>query len=262
MHQTASPDGTRIAYETRGTRGQPLILVSATLQGRTGSLPLAEALAGQFTVYVYDRRGRGDSGDTPPYAVERELDDLAAVIEAAGGSAALYGHSSGAGLVLHAGARGLPVDRIVLHEPPFATGTEDDEREEAAQLAALLAEDRRAEAVRLFVSSMGLPDGVVDWMVNDPATLANAPTILYDPYEVMSVDSRGGRTPAQQAAAVKAPALVLAGTASPQWMVDSSREVADALPYGRLQLLDGHDHVVPAEDLAPVIAAFLTEPQP
>jgi pimeloyl-ACP methyl ester carboxylesterase len=212
-------------------------------------------------VVNYDRRGRGDSGDTAPYAVEREIEDLRALIAAAGGTASVYGHSSGAGLVLHAAARGLPLDKIVLHEPPFGSGSEEErraEQEEAEQISALLAQNRRVDAVTLYFASMGLPTEVVQHLAQDPAMLANAPTIRYDPYEVMSEHSRGGVTPAEQASRVTLPALVLAGGASPEWMIDASRQIADALPNGRLRVLEGHDHVVPPDVLAPVLAEFIT----
>jgi pimeloyl-ACP methyl ester carboxylesterase len=105
---------------------------------------------------------------------------------------------------------------------------------------------------------MGLPTEVVQHLAHDPAMLANAPTIRYDPYEVMSEHGRGGVTPAEQASRVTLPALVLAGGASPEWMIDASRQIADALPNGRLRVLEGHDHVVPPDVLAPVLAEFIT----
>jgi pimeloyl-ACP methyl ester carboxylesterase len=145
-----SRDGTPIAFERLG-EGEPLILVSAALQGRATYRPLARELAGRLTVFNYDRRGRGDSGDTAPYAIEREIEDLAAIIAEAGGRASVYGHSSGAALVLHAAARGLPIDKIVPHEPPFGSGSDEErraEKEEAEQISALLAQDRPGDAVR------------------------------------------------------------------------------------------------------------------
>jgi pimeloyl-ACP methyl ester carboxylesterase len=261
---TTSMDGTRIAFERLGD-GPPLVLVCGSLQGRSTYRPLAEAFARHLTVFLYDRRGRGGSGDTPPYAVEREVEDLAAVLaEAAlrpGATSAVYGHSSGAALVMHAGARGLAMDRIVLHDPPFGPGGEEDrrvERAEAERLAALLAEDRRAEAVRFFLGSTGMPAEVVEHLGHDPALLANAPTLLYDPYELTSERSRAGLTPAGQAATIGVPTLVIAGGANPDWMIEDSRQIADALPHGRLRVLPGQEHVVPPEVLAPVVVGFVT----
>jgi pimeloyl-ACP methyl ester carboxylesterase len=261
-HRVVSQDGTTIAFDRLGD-GPPVVLVAGALQGRASYHPLAEELARGFTVYNYDRRGRGDSGDAAPYAVEREVEDLAAVITEAGGTAAVYGHSSGAGLALHAAARGLPIDKLVLHELPYAFDEDESQAAssaaEAAQLRTMLAENRRADAVAFFLSSIGMPPEFVAGLSQDPAMQANAPTLLYDPYETMSAHSRGGRTPAEQAATVTVPTLTLAGTASPQWMVDTSRRLAEALPHGRLTLLDDQGHIVPPEILTPVLAGFLTE---
>jgi pimeloyl-ACP methyl ester carboxylesterase len=192
--------------------------------------------------------------------VEREVEDLAAVIAEAGGTAAVYGHSSGAGLVLHGAARGLPIDKLVLHELPYAFDEDESQAAaEAAQLKTMPAENRRADAVAFFLSSTGMPPEIVAGLGQDPAMLANAPTLLYDPYEAMSARSRGGRTPAEQAATVTVPTLTIAGTASPQWMVDTSRQLAEALPHGRFTLLDDQGHIVPPEILTPVLAGFLAE---
>jgi len=254
-----SADGTAIAFERLGN-GRPVILVAGALQGRATHRPLAEELARYVTVVNYDRRGRGDSGDTAPYAVEREVEDLAALIAATAGCASVYGHSSGAALVLHAAARGLPMDKIVLHEAPFGSGSAEEnaaEQEEGERISALLAQARRADAVHSFLASMGMPPEVAEQLSRDPAMLANAPTLRYDPYEVMSAPSRAGRTPAEQAAGVTVPGLVLAGGASPEWMLDASRRIADAMPNGRLRVLEGQDHIVPPGVLAPVLAEFL-----
>lgn len=256
--ETTSRDGTTIAYDRSGT-GASVVLVAAALQGRASYQPLAEELAARFTVFNYDRRGRGDSGDTAPYSVDREIEDLAAIIAAAGGSASVYGHSSGAGLVLHAAERGLPIDRIVLHELPF--DPDEDDRatwEEAARYRLLIEKNRHGEAIEHFLASAGMPPEIIAHVRNDPATVANAPTLLYDPFEVMSTNSRSGRTPTEQAAAVTTPALVLAGTEGPPWMANTARELADALPRGRLHVIAGQGHVVPPELLAPVLTEFLT----
>jgi pimeloyl-ACP methyl ester carboxylesterase len=119
-----SGDGTNIAFDRVG-EGPPVVVVDGALCDRAANRPTAEQLAQHFTVINYDRRGRGDSGDTAPYAPEREIEDLEAIIAGAGGIASVYGHSSGAALALHAAARGLPIARLVLHEPPYTLEDED-----------------------------------------------------------------------------------------------------------------------------------------
>ncbi len=259
--RVTSTDGTLIAFEQLG-HGKPLILVAGALQGLATYHSLAEELAHHLTVVNYDRRGRGESGDTPPYSVDREVEDLHALIDELGGAASVYGHSSGAALVMHAAASGLPIDKVVLHEPPFGSGSDEErqaEAEEAARISGLLAQGERADAVKLFFSSMGLPPEVVEALGDDPGMVANAPTLLYDPFEVMSERSRGGLTPAEQARGVSVPGLVLIGGASPDWMVDAGRTLAEAMPQGRLHVLEGQGHVVPPEILAPVVAEFVAE---
>ena len=264
LEHATSEDGTPIAFERLGG-GEPVIVVGGALAGRATYHPLAEALSRYCTVINYDRRGRGDSGDTQPYAVEREIEDLGSLIAEVGGTASLYGHSSGAGLVLHAAANALPIDKIVLHDAPFGSGTEAErqaEQAEAEQISALLAQDCRGDAVKLFLASMGLPPEVTDAASSDPELLANAPTIRYDPFEVLSERSRGGMTPAEQASRVSVPTLVLVGGQSPQFMIDAARQIADALPSGRLQVLEGQEHVVPPEVLVPVLVQFFPSGQP
>jgi pimeloyl-ACP methyl ester carboxylesterase len=256
-----SRDGTRIAVERIGT-GRPLVMLGGALQSRGPLRPYAEALSQHLTVFLYDRRGRGESGDTPPYAVEREVEDLAAVVAEAGGTASVYGHSSGAALVLQAAASGLPVDRIVLHDPPFGSGSEEErraEQEELQRFEALVAEDRREDVVRLFATSTGMPAEMADALAEDPMMVANAPTILYE-YELLSEKGRAGRTPEEQAATVAAPALVVVGGASPPFMADTARRIAGALPDGRLEVLEGQDHVPPQDVVAPVLGRFLAGP--
>jgi pimeloyl-ACP methyl ester carboxylesterase len=255
-----SQDGTQIAFERLGD-GEPVILVAGALMGRDAYRPLAVALSRQFAVFNYDRRGRGGSGDTAPYAVEREVEDLGALITAAGGTASVYGHSSGAALALHAAARDLPINKLVLHEPPFGSDSDDErrtEKEAAERMSALLAQDRRADAIKAHLGPVGLPPEMVEHMSQDPALQANAPTLRYDPFEVMSEHSRAGKTPAEQASGVITRALVLAGGASPEWMVNASRQIAQALPNGQLQILDGQEHVVPPEVLTPILTQFVT----
>jgi pimeloyl-ACP methyl ester carboxylesterase len=177
-----SADGTRIAFDRLG-EGPPVIVVSGILCDRHTTQGLAEQLAQRFSVINYDRRGRGESGDTAPYAVEREIEDLGALITEAEGTASIYGHSSGAGLALNAAASGLPITRLVLHEPPY--GPDDEEstrgaRELAENVRAALAENRRAEAIELFFTASGMPPEMVEGMSSDPKMLAVAPTMPYD----------------------------------------------------------------------------------
>ena len=145
---------------------------------------------------TYDRRGRGDSGDTPPYAVEREIEDLVALIEATGGAADVYGHSSGAGLSLRAAAAGAPIGRLILYEPPFAGDDPDSQAQARARAAAVdsaIADGRPDEAIRGFLTAIGMPPEAAEAQAADPATLALAPTMPYD-HAVMG-DADGGSVP-------------------------------------------------------------------
>jgi len=264
LTQAMSADGTLIAFEQMGA-GQPLILVGGATCDAARMRPTAEHLARDFAVINYDRRGRGDSGDTPPYAVERELEDLAALIARAGGTASVYGHSSGAALALHAAAQGLPIDRLILHEPPYSPDIEAHRREarEYGELVeSLLSESRRADALELFFALVGMPQEMIGQMRRGPGwpeLEALAHTLAYDS-RVMGDVSGGGAVPTDIAARVTAPTLVLVGGASPDWMIDVGREVADAVQDGNHRILDGQEHVVPPEILSPVLNEFLAGP--
>jgi catechol 2,3-dioxygenase-like lactoylglutathione lyase family enzyme/alpha-beta hydrolase superfamily lysophospholipase len=261
MDKVISADGTPIAFERLGA-GRPVVVVGGASCDRTVTRPFAERLADRYSVINYDRRGRGDSGDTAPYAVEREVEDLAALIAEAGGVAAVYGHSSGAGLALHAAASGLPVTRLVLHEPPYHADGERERRtsrEYAERLDAILAQGRRDDALALFVSYTGVPPEAIARMRTEPwwaGRVAAAPTLAYDS-AVMGDVSRGGTAPDELLGAVSAPTLVLVGGASPDWMIDTGRRLADALPAGEHRILPGEGHVVDPDLLVPVLAEFL-----
>jgi pimeloyl-ACP methyl ester carboxylesterase len=252
-----SADGTRIAYDRLGA-GPAVVVVSGMFCDRGTTQELAERLAADFTVVNYDRRGRGDSGDTAPYAVEREVDDLAALITEVGGAAAVYGHSSGAGLALRAAASGVPITRLVLHEPPY--GPDDDAsrrgaRELAENVATALAEDRRGDAIKLFMADSGMPPEMVDGMSADPNMQAIAPTMPYD-FAVMGDITDGGVIPDDLVRAVSAPTLVVAGGTSPDFFRDTAVRIADALANAEYTVLEGHDHGAPAAVVAPVVAEF------
>src|SRR5215210_4287558 len=235
FQEVASPDGTTIAFDRLGD-GPPVIVVCGAMCDRALMRPTAEELAKHFTVFNYDRRGRGDSRDTTPYAVEREIEDIGALIAEAGETASVYGHSSGAGLVLKAAARSLPITKVVLHDPPYAPDSDEEARRTAREygenLKAMLSEDRRGDAVELFMTTVGMPQEMVDQMRHSPrwAELEEiAPTLAYDS-EVMGDISRGGTVPTDQASSVVTPALVLCGGASPAWMIDVGRQIADTMP--------------------------------
>src|SRR5687767_15602179 len=160
MNRLTSSDRTTIAFDLLGD-GPPVILVCGGSTDRTANAGEAELLAEHFAVFNYDRRGRGDSGDTAPYAIEREIEDIDALIAEAGGTASVYAHSSGAGLALHAAAAGLPILRLVLHEPPYTPDGAEEERRIAREIGerhrVLLAENRRGDAVELVMTTTGMP---------------------------------------------------------------------------------------------------------
>ena len=258
METAVSADGTPIAYDRYGD-GPPLITAAGAFCARATTEPLARALAAQFTVLNYDRRGRGDSGDTAPYAVEREIGDLAALIAAAGGSAAVFGHSSGATLALKAAASGLPITHLVLYEPPF---NPDDSFPRlpaglAGELAGLVAAGRRGDAVELYQTrAVGLPEPVVEQLRNAPfrpALEAIAHTLAYDAAVI------GDRSlPAAMLGTITIPALVITGEQSPPFLIGAARATAAALPAGQLAVLPGQTHDINPGATAPVITSFLS----
>ena len=264
MDKVTSRDGTPIAFDRLG-EGPPIIVVCGAMCGRGLMRSTAEELAKHFTVFNYDRRGRGDSGDTEPYAVEREIEDIGALIVEGGGTASVYGHSSGAGLVLHAAAHGLPIAKIVLHDPPYAPDGDEEARRSSQEygenLKAVLSDERRGDAVELFMTMVGMPKEMVEGMRHTPrwAELeAIAPTLAYDS-EVMGDIGRNGTIPIDQAGRVTVPALVLTGGADYPWMTEVGRRLADVMPNGRHRVLEGHEHVVPPEVLVPVLAEFYAD---
>ena len=255
MEKVTSADGTVIAFDQLGS-GAPLILVAGASCDRGADARVAEALAGHFTVLNHDRRGRGDSTDTQPYAVEREVEDLGALLDAAGGQAALVGLSSGAVLAARAAADGLPVTHLVLWEPPFRLDPEGQRasREYAARLGELLGAGRRGDAVELFMRMVGVPEPMIAGMRQSaywPAAEALAPTLAYDA-TVMG----DGAVPVETYAAIGAPSLVLSGGASPPWMRDSAEAAAAAIPHGVTRVLEGQTHDVDPEVLAAAVHAF------
>jgi alpha/beta hydrolase family protein len=261
MNTVRSADGTTIAFDRVG-EGPPLVLVGGALSERHAAAEIAQMLSDRFKVFAYDRRGRGDSGDTPPYDVRREIEDLAAVIAEAGGSAYVFGHSSGAVLALRAVEDGVPIAKLAVYEPPFIL---DETRpplpaEYVEQLDALVAAGRRGDAVALFMTTgVGVPAQMVEQMRRGPVWPAlerNAHTIAYDG-RIMG-DLMAGRPflPGTWSR-VTVPTLVLDGGASPEWQRNAARALADVLPDARHRTLEGQDHGPASDVLVPVLAGFL-----
>lgn len=260
MSQAISKDGTVIDYERSG-RGPALILVDGAMCSRDfGPLPkLAPLLAPHFTVYVYDRRGRGRSGDTGPYAVEREVEDIAALVREAGGSASVVGLSSGGALALEAAASGLPIERVVAYEPPYVgvsgNGAVPDHQ---ARLQALVAEGDRAGAVRYFMRSMvGAPAPMVVMMQLMPWIWRKLKAVAHTlPYDAAVMT--GFEVPAARLAAVQVPALVMHGAKTDPRLARAAEAVAATVPGAQHRMLPGQTHNVSPAVLAPALVEFLT----
>ncbi|TYB44628.1 alpha/beta fold hydrolase [Actinomadura chibensis] len=261
----ASADGTTIAYTAWGD-GDPIVIVDGATAHRATTpenARTAELLAGDFRVINYDRRGRGGSGDTAPYAVEREFEDLAAIIEGAGGGrpATVFGWSSGGFLALNAAQAGVPVGRLALFEPPAVV---DDARpplpaDYVERLDAAVAEGRPGDAVALFMTAAAMmPEEAVQGMRGSdfwPALEAVAPTIAYDGRNVG--DAMSGRPlRADRWDKVGVPVLVLHGEDTWPALAAGAKAVADHLPTATLKAIPGENHGTTASALAPVLAAF------
>jgi pimeloyl-ACP methyl ester carboxylesterase len=253
-----SKDGTTIAYDQLG-QGAPVILVSGGSVDRSSNAPLAALLAEHFTVFNYDRRGRGPSGDTPPYAVTREIEDIDAVLKAAGGSAHLYGTSSGAALALEAAASGLSIKKLALWEPPYFPddGTPRPPADTAKTFSDLVAAGRRGDAAEFFMAKVvGMPPEFVAFARSQPwwaAQEALAHTLAYD-----ATIMGDYRLPAKRAASVKVPTLVIAGGNSFPFMRKTMEELASAIPGARSHVIEGQEHNIAPDAMAPVLKDFFT----
>jgi pimeloyl-ACP methyl ester carboxylesterase len=262
MQTVSSHDGTTIAYDTAG-EGPALILVDGALSVHSsgGKSELASLLAPHFTVYGYDRRGRGGSGDTPPYAVDREIEDIAALIDHAGGPAFLYGHSSGGTLAMQAAVSlGGRVSKIAIYEAPHNDDPHAQESwsEYLRELRQTLADGRRGDAVALFMRFVGTPGNQVEAMRQAtfwPSMETIAPTLAYDHAAII-----GERwlAPTGLAARIAVPALVIAGGASLAFMPATARALSTAMPHGQLRMLEDQAHNVDPGVLAPVLTDFFT----
>jgi pimeloyl-ACP methyl ester carboxylesterase len=264
MSQVKSKDGTAIAYERVGA-GPPLILVDGALCSRAfGPMPkLAPLLAQRFTVYFYDRRGRGESGDTPPYAKDREIDDLAALIGAAGGAATLVGLSSGAALALEAAAARLPVTGVVAYEPPYVEPPGATRgRAHQSRLQELIAAGDRGGAVRYFMRDMvGVPAPAIWIMRFMPGLWRKLAAVGHTlPYDAAVMGDF--TVPTERLGKVGVPTLVMHGSKTDARLKRAAGEVAGAVPAARSRTLVGQNHNVSAAVLAPAVVEFLAAPLP
>jgi pimeloyl-ACP methyl ester carboxylesterase len=257
--QVTSKDGTKIAYERQGS-GPAVILVDGALCFSSfGPMPeLSKLLANQFTVMTYDRRGRGSSEDKQPYAVRREVEDLEALIAAAGGSACLFGVSSGGSLVLETAiSLGDKIKKIAVYEAPYdaSEGARGAWKEYTRQLTDHLAAGRRGDAAALFMTFVGTPVEQVQGMRQAPVWQmfeSVAPTLAYDA-AVMGDDRL---PPIARAGRITAPAVIMNGGAGAPFMADTARALAKAIPNARHRVIEGQRHDASMEVLAPVLAEF------
>lgn len=260
MSYVISKDGTKIAFEQSGT-GPALILIDGALcsRGFGPSPKLAPLLAKRFTVFAFDRRGRGQSGNTRPYAPAREVEDIAALIHVAGGKASLLGLSSGGALALEAAASGLPVERVVAYEPPYVDdsglrGGADHE----GHLLRLLATGNRSGAVKYFMKDMvGAPAAMVvmlrlmPWIWRKLEAVAH--TLPYDAAVMAAF-----RIPRKRFASIRVPALIMNGGKTDARLREAALAVADSIPLGRHSELAGQTHNVKPDVLTPAVIEYLT----
>ena len=265
MKTVTSRDGTHIAFDRTGA-GPPLILVAGAFSFRKfkGLVELSSLLSERFTVINYDRRGRGDSGDTAPYSVEAEIEDLAALIHEAGDSAMVWGLSSGATLALRAAVRGLPVSMLALYEPPFLIDSNGHlpPADFELRLREMIADNQRARAIKYFlVQGMGAPFFVPYVLRCMPRAWRDLSAVAHTlPYDAAVLgDTICGRPPmAHSWQAALIPTLVISGSKSPRALQKGARAIAEALPNARHMSLYGQNHNVSMEALAPVLADFFT----
>ncbi|TCO55139.1 alpha/beta fold hydrolase [Actinocrispum wychmicini] len=255
MPNIVSADGTKIAYDRAGS-GDPLILVLGAFNDRSTHTAFAAALSSNFTVYNYDRRGRGASTDTKPYAVEREIEDLEALIDDAGKAAFVVGYSSGAVLALRAAAAGVHIAKLALYEPP--AGHPNPPTDTPEQLQRLIDAGARGDAVELFQTRViGMPTELVAQTRHAPfrpSLEAMAHTLVYD-----TTLTRAATDAAGLADGVKIPTLVLVGDNSPIWMQAGGRAIAAAVPdVGEYRQLTGQNHDIVPAVVVPELVDFHT----
>ena len=258
MKTTKSKDGTTLAYDVYGS-GPALVYITGASCFRS-FMPIvqdAKAFASEFTVYNYDRRGRGDSGNTLPYSLEREVEDIEAMIDAAGGKAYLYGHSSGAVLALEAAMRlGDKLQKVVMYDPSYVH--DETEKAEYGRLSQriykLLEEGKNAEAMTGFLKGIGMPKVFVfllRFMPGWKTMVALAPTLAYD------IALTKDLPPVERAPKVTVPTQIIVGQKSPVRIHGVADQLNKAIPGATFAILAGQDHMVSAKALLPILASFL-----
>ena len=253
-----SKDGTTIAYDKLG-EGPALINITGASCFRN-FMPIKQdvkVFAKEFTVFNYDRRGRGDSGDTQPYAMEREVEDIEALIDAAGGKAHLYGHSSGAVLALEAAMR-LPskVNHVVMYDAAYVADEAEKHTfsEMGKQVKTLLEQNNNKAALRTFFTSIGMPKFFVWLLPIFPgwSTMTKlAPTLMYD------IALTQDFAPYERVRSINAPMLLMAGEKSPPGMTRVAKQLAHSVSGAQLDIVAGQDHMVSAKVLLPKLVKFL-----
>jgi pimeloyl-ACP methyl ester carboxylesterase len=256
MRTVISKDGTTIAFDKVG-QGPAVILVVGAFNDRSTGTPVAQQLKKHFTVFNYDRRGRGDSGDTAPYVIEREIEDIQALIDEAGGSAYVFGYSSGAVLALKAAAQGLAISKMALYELPLLVDGVQPQQwvDHPENLAELIKAGRRGDAVEYYQTKViGIPEDIVAQLRQAPfrpALEAMAHTLVYEATILGDMS-----LPRELAAAVTVPTLAIAGGASFPFMRETAQVLANILPAGRARTLEGQTHDIVPAVLAPVLEQF------
>ena len=257
MQTAISADGTAIAFDRIG-EGPPIVMVVGAFNDRSTTEPLARALEQDFSVFNYDRRGRGDSGDTEPYAVDREIEDLDALLTQAGGSASVFGYSSGAVLALKAAAKGLAITKLALYEPPFRTGDNHPALpgDLTERLAQLVSAGRRGDAVELFQRRVvGIPQEIVAQLRHAPFRPhleAIAHTLVYDATIIGDLS-----LPTELIASIVTPTLLICGERSSPFLHAAAQAVATTLPSGQIRWLEGQSHDINPEATAAILVEFL-----
>lgn len=257
MRKVVSRDGTPIAYEKAGD-GPPVVLLGGAFRDHTIFTPIVPYLAPHYTTYIYDRRGRGESGDAPTWAIEREIEDLTAVIEVAGGEAAVFGGSAGAILAMEAAAAGAPITRLGLLEPPFRVdGAPYMPADFDQTVRSLVAEGERTKVAVYFLKHMaGFSDNeIAEWQRSPiwPANEAVVHTLVYETAVV------GEGVPVDRLAKIELPVLVISSDSTSDWLRRAATMTAEALPNGRQLTLPGVWHRVPPEILCPALIDFFAE---